>query len=223
MKSHAITITKKSKLLALLCDNLEQVTVAENSACDVVAISPRSIQDLKTLLPHISKPLMLRKEENDIKLLKELLLNIDRECIISYATIKTYKFIINEVIKNNHYLVLKTPIDINLAKELNMLVSNAGLSPDKIIMNTDIGGLGYGYEYGYSMIEKINLENNDEYLNFPILTEAAIEAVKTKEGKINQKYSNLYELASVAGTVAAGANIFMRNYPQNVEILKGIL
>lgn len=218
-----LEITKKSRLSALLCNNLEQAVLSQNSSCDIVAISPNSVEELKKFLKLINKPLMIRKEEHEVKLLTDLLKNLDRECIISYATVKTYKNIVPIAAKDGHYLVLKTPIDMNLAKELNILSVNEGLPPDKIIMNTDIGGLGYGYEYGYSMIEKINLEQNDEYLNFPILTDAALEAVKTKEGKINQKYSRLFELSAVSGAIAAGANIFTLNYPQNVEILKGLL
>lgn len=222
MGNCVLEISKKSKLLAVLCNNIDQLMIAENSNCDIIAISPNSIEELKKFLPFINKPLMIRKEENEVELLVNILKNIDRKCIISYATIKTYKNIIPEVAKNGHYLVLKTPIDINLAKELNILALNMGISRDKIIMNTDIGGLGYGYEYGYSMIEKINLEKNDEYLNFPILTDAALEAIKTKEGKTNQKYSRLFEISAVSGAIAAGANVFTLNYAQNVEILKGL-
>ncbi len=74
----------------------------------------------------------------------ELIKVLDRVCIISFADETNYKTIVPYVISGNHYIVLKSPIDINLAKELNILSVDLGLAKNRIIMNTDIGGLGYG-------------------------------------------------------------------------------
>ena len=196
------------------------------SYCDAVSIKPSSPEELKSILPLIDKPLMIcgsGKDEIDAKLLPDFINVLDRECIISFATEKNYKSIVPSVINGGHQLVLKTPIDINLAKELNILVLEMGPTRDKIIMNTDIGGLGYGYEYGYSMIEKIKLEKNDEYLSFPIITEASTEALKTKEATSSEKMAKMYELTSVSGAIAAGADIFIVHYPENIKILKGLV
>ena len=98
---------------------------------------------------------------------------------------------------------------------------------------TDIGGLGYGYEYGYSILEKICIEaGNDEYLNLPVISEAAIEALKTKEARMNTQGENrgslderakMIELAATSGILAAGANIIVLTYPDNIGILKGMV
>ena len=223
-----IEITNKSKFIALLADiNNQPVPKVD---CDILALKfdeniENSTTQLKKMLPEINTPLMIcgcGKEETDAILLPELINLLDRQCIISYITEKTYKKILPPVIKGGHYAVLKTPIDISLAKELNILSINLGLGKDKIIMNTDIGALGYGYEYGYSMIEKTRLEN-DEYLNFPILSEAPLESLKTKEAKESVNKAKMIEITSAAGVIAAGANIVVTANSEIINTLRKII
>lgn len=223
------------------------INSAQKTDCDILAlkfniINKEDIESasnlLKELLPKIYKPLMIcgaGKKELDEVLIPELVKSLDRKnCIISYATETTYKQIIPLAIGNNHYVVLKSPIDINLAKELNILSLDLGLAKEKIIMNTDIGGLGYGYEYGYSIMEKIVIEgaNGDEYLNLPLLSEAPIESLKTKEARFDDFSSSwgmledrakMIELSSASGILSAGANIIVMASPENISIMKGLL
>lgn len=238
-----LNITKNSKLFALgvgIKSTPDVLTTALNSDCDIIALKFENIEDIKLLkntLPAIKKPLMIcgsGDDEIDKILLPQIIRNLDRECIISDANEQTYKYIIPEIIKGNHYIILKSPIDINLAKELNILSVDMGLDKSKIIMNTDIGGLGYGYEYGFSIMEKVIQEGNkgDEYLEFPLFSDASTESLKTKEARSNdfsQSYGNvddrakIIELSACAGVIAAGANIIMINNPENISILKGLV
>ena len=223
-----ITITNQSKLIALITDIHNQPL--NKVDCDILALKfteniEKSKELLEKILPQVQTPLMIcgcGKEETDCELLPELISLLDRECIISYLTEKTYKKILPSVIKGNHYAVLKTPIDINLAKELNILSIDMGLSKDKIIMNTDIGALGYGYEYGYSMIEKVKLEE-DEFIKFPIISEAPLESLKTKEAKESPRRTKFIEITSAAGAIAAGANIIVTSNPAIVQTLRRIM
>ena len=225
-----IKINNESKLIALNINANNQSL--PDADCDILAIKfdediEKSKDILKNKLPEFDKPLMIcgcGKDDIDRVLLPELMKILDRECIISYVTEKTYKDIIPAVIKGGHYAVLKTPIDINLAKELNILCLDMGLDKNKIIMNTDIGGLGYGYEYGYSIMEKIRLEKEDEYLNLPLISEAGIESLKTKEAKLGStKRAKMIELTAVSGALAAGANIVLIQNPENISIIRGLL
>ena len=228
-----IEINNKSKLIALSIDINNQPFYRVD--CDILALkfNIENIQEIETVIPELKKVLKIKnlpplmicgcgKEDIDSELLPELINILDRECIISYITEKTYKKILPYIINGSYYAVLKTPIDINLAKELNILSIDMGLSKDKIIMNTDIGALGYGYEYGYSMIEKIKLEN-DEYLNFPIISEAPLESLKTKEAKESLERKKMMEISSASGAIAAGVNIVVTSNPEIVKTLRGIL
>lgn len=195
-------------ILGLKFENIEQKTL------------------LQKALPKITKPLMIigsGKDDVDKTLLPELISVLDRNCIICSANENTYKAIVPKI--GEHKLVLKTPIDINLCKELNILSSEFGLGLDKIIIDSDIGGLGYGLEYGYSMIEKIKLEN-DKYLNMPIISFAPIESLKTKEAKsdtFSKSWGSLemrrkyFQIAAASAAKAAGADIIV------VESMEGLV
>lgn len=224
-------------------NKIEILKKAQETNCDILGLKfnieneneiPQAVELLKKLLPVIKKPLMVRginKSAIDVILLPELIKVLDRESIVAFADENTFKTIVPSVIKGNHTLVLRSPIDINLAKELNILSNDLGLSLDKILIDPDIGGLGYGFEYGYSIMEKIKLEN-DEYLNMPIITFAAEESLKTKETKSDNfpksrgslaSRIKMYELASAASVCAAGASIIVLNHPENIKIMKGII
>ncbi len=224
-------------------DKIELIDKAQNSECDILSLkfnlqSPVQVAEslvmFKILLPLISKPLMISGSGNesiDKELLPALAKFVKKECIISYATENTYKEIVPIVAKYKHKLVLKTPIDINLCKELNILSADLGLPLDKIIIDTDIGGLGYGLDYGYSTIEKVKLEN-DEYLNMPIISFVAQESLKIKETKSNafspswgelSQRAKFFELSAAAAVKAAGVNIIVLHHPENIKTMKGLV
>ena len=231
-----IRVATKSKLVAcqLEADSYFSCYSLQNIDCDILALKfdediEKSKEILKNILPQIRKPLMIcgcGKDDVDCILLPELIKVLDRECIISYITEKNYKDIIPSVISGGHYAVLKTPIDINLAKELNILCMKLGLSSEKIIMNTDIGALGYGYEYGYSIMEKViqEAQKGDSYLDMPLISEAALEVVKTKEYKTGSDEARVkLEICASSGAIAAGANIVVMNSAQGVKTVKELI
>lgn len=219
----------KDKVKYILELPIQEAKKQINEDCDILGLKftediEKGIEAFKELLPFIDKPLMLigsGDDEIDSKLLPELMKLIDRECIIGIANEKNYKQIVPDVIKGNHTLIIRTPIDINLAKEMNILTSDMGLPLDKILIDTDIGGLGYGFEYGYSIMEKIKLEgkSGDKYLNMPIISFATEETAKTKEAK--DKDLALYlEITSAAAVKAAGAEYIVLTNPQSYKTLK---
>lgn len=216
-----------------------------NCSCDILGIKfdiadeneiTNAVKKLNELLPLVNKPLMIRGSSNDSLdklLLPELIKVLDRDVIIAHANENTYKEIIPFTAKGNHIIVLRSPIDINLAKEINILSSDLGQSLDKILIDTDIGGLGYGLEYGYSIMEKIRLEglNGDDYLNMPIISFAAEESLKTKEAKSDafgsswgdlKTRAGMFELTSASAVMASGADVIVLNKPQSVKILRGL-
>ncbi len=193
-----------------------------------------ALEILKKFSLQTDLPLMLRgsgDDELDKILLPKLADAIDRPSIIAVVNENTYKEIIPHTAKR-HFVVLRSPIDINIAKELNILSSELGQPLDKIIIDTDIGGLGYGFEYGYSIIEKIRLEGgNDKYLNMPIISFAAEEALKTKEAKSEKfplSYGDLdtrrlmFEITSANAVRAAGVNLIVLHSQEALATMKGL-
>jgi len=98
-----------------------------------------------------------------------------------------YKKIGASAIGYHHTVIASTPIDINLAKQLNILLGNLGVPDEQIIIDPTVSGIGYGIEYAYSVMERIRmaaLVQQDEKLQFPIICNIARETWKTKEVKI---------------------------------------
>lgn len=230
-------------------NNIDLITAAQNSDCDILALKfnipeedldeniKRAKSLLKEILPHITKPLLVRGVNNksvDVKLLPALMEVLDRQCIIAFADENTYKEIVPSVVKGGHILAIRTPIDINLAKEMNILTSDMGLSLDKILIDTDMGGLGYGLEYGYSIMERIKIAafEGDKMLNMPLIAFAGEEALKAKEAKsdtFDKNYgdfklrSTMFEIATASAIIAAGANVIVLENPESVKILKELI
>ncbi|MEE8383225.1 MAG: acetyl-CoA decarbonylase/synthase complex subunit delta, partial [Thermodesulfobacteriota bacterium] len=84
----------------------------------------------------------------------------------------------------NHTIVASTPIDVNLAKQLNILLGNLGVQSDNILIDPTTGGLGYGLEYSYSVMERIRmaaLTQEDDKLQIPMISNVGNEIWKCKE------------------------------------------
>ena len=226
-------------------DRYELIKKAQKSDCDILGLK-FNIEDVeqveeaceisKKLLPEIKKPLMIRGVNNDgidNVLIPALTKILDRKSIVAFANENTYKKIVPAVVNGEHILVLRSPIDINLAKELNILSSDLGQPLDKILIDTDIGGLGYGLEYGYSIMEKVKIEglNGDDYLNMPLISFVTEESLKTKEAKSDtyskswgqlEKRAEMFEISSATAVAAAGANVIVLNNPKSINIMKGL-
>lgn len=222
---------------------------ALNSNADLISIKfnisetnlEEELTNIKRFLDSLKnktiKPLILRGANNttiDKVLVRFLAEQAPSEAIIAFADEETYENIIPSIIKNNHTLVLRTPIDINLAKELNVLSSDKGLSLDKILIDPDMGGLGYGLDYGYSIIEKIRLAgfDGDKMLNMPIIAFVGEESYRAKEAKSNtfsdnwgyfETRSSLWEIAGVSALISASANIIVAWNPKTIDTIKGLL
>ena len=190
----------------------------------------------KSVLKICDFPLMVRFSGHgiwDIELAKVILPICDRELIISPVQSANYEELIKiaKATKFNHYFVLRTPIDINLTKELNILSIDAGVSEKNILIDPEMGCIGYGIDYGYSIIERICLarKDGDKMLDMPIIVCAGEESYKAKEsksfdfssswGELTQR-AKMWEISTASSLIAAGANIIVMWHPECIEVLK---
>lgn len=227
----------------------ELFNLAQKTDCDMVCIHFEMDESgldnkLKTILSEIpelcaksTKPIILKGAGNknvDKKLLYKIAEEVKTPVVIAYAEEAYYEDIVPAVIKNNHVLVLRSPIDINLAKELNILSIDSGLSPERILIDPDMGTLGYGLDYGYSIIEKIKQAafGGDTMLNMPIITFVGAETFKAKEAKSSNfdknwgEYSQraiMWEVATASSIISAGSNVVVLFHPESIKTLKELL
>lgn len=222
---------------------------AERTSCDLVCIKfnlddtnlkeqiELSKQALENVQRIAKKPLMIKGTNNiesNKKVLPKLIETLKRPCIIAYVDENTYETVVPMIVDTKHIVVLRSPIDINLAKELNILSIDKGLKPEQIIIDTDMGALGYGLDYGYSIMEKIKLAgfDGDTMLNMPMVSFVGEETFKTKEAKKDSFDSNwgqyeqraiMFEVATTASVISAGANLVVVNHPKTIETIKELL
>ena len=143
-----------------------------------------------------------------------------------------YKKIAAAALGYQHTVIASTPIDINLAKQLNILLGNLGVPDDQIIINPTVSGIGYGIEYAYSVMERIRmaaLTQQDEKLQFPIICNIAKETWKTKEVKITteedpklgdtKKRGILMEAMSAMVLLLAGADVLIMRHPEAIKLV----
>lgn len=101
---------------------------------------------------------------------------------------KNYRTIVATAMANGHLVTGRTPMDVNLSKQLNILISDMGLPMDRIIMDPTTGALGYGIEYGYSVMERLRLAalQGDAMTQSPMLVTPGFETWKAKESKVGE-------------------------------------
>jgi acetyl-CoA decarbonylase/synthase, CODH/ACS complex subunit delta len=149
---------------------------------------------------------------------------------------KNYKQIGAMAIGYNQNVIASSPIDVNLAKQLNILLGNLGVTDGKIIVDPTTGGLGYGLEYSYSVIERDRmaaLTQEDVKLQCPIVCNLAHEVWKTKETKVSKeqdpkfgdekKRSVLMESVAAMSFLMAGADIVVLRHPESAALVKDMI
>jgi len=135
-----------------------------------------------------------------------------------------------------HTVVASTPIDINLAKQLNILLGNLGVPDDLIVMDPTVSGIGYGIEYAYSVMERMRmaaLTQQDDKLQSPIICNIAKEVWKAKEAQISEKDDPkmgdvrkrgiLLEAMSAMCLLIAGADVLIMRHPEAIKLIKEML
>jgi acetyl-CoA decarbonylase/synthase complex subunit delta len=143
-----------------------------------------------------------------------------------------YRTIAGLALAYDHCVVAQTPIDVNLAKQLNILLANMDLPRDRIVMDPMIGALGYGLEYGFSVMERIRLTGfgGDTALTFPMIASVGQEVWKTKECNALEtdfpdwgelaKRAVLWEAQTAMALIMAGADLVVLNHPEALAALR---
>ena len=160
----------------------------------------------------------------------------DKSLILGPVEEADHKKIGAAAIGYKHTVVASTPIDINLAKQLNILLGNLGVPDDLLVMDPTVSSIGYGIEYCYSVMERMRmaaLTQQDDKLQFPIICNLAKEVWKTKEAKIAQKDDPkmgdakkrgiLLEAMSAMVLLLAGADVLIMRHPEAIKLIREMM
>ena len=136
----------------------------------------------------------------------------------------------------NQIVGAESAVDINLAKQLNVVMTQLGVSADSIVMNVGSAAVGYGYEYVVSTLDRIKaaaLSQDDKMLQMPIITPIASETWNVKEAMATEEESPEWgnqevrgvsmEIQTAAASLASGSDAVILKHPQSVATISKMI
>jgi acetyl-CoA decarbonylase/synthase complex subunit delta len=160
----------------------------------------------------------------------------EKNIILGPVQDKNYKKIGAAALAYNHTVIANSPIDVNLAKQLNILLGQLGVKDSQILVDPTTGGLGYGMEYSYSVMERDRmaaLTQEDDKLQLPIINYVGQEVWKVKECKLTNaeapnlgdqtKRGILMEAITAVDLLLAGSDLLIMRHPEAVKLTKTII
>ncbi len=185
----------------------------------------------------VSLPLIVYvsgNKETDAQVLQKVADRIkDSRLLLGPADEENYKLVVAPVSLTNHNVIAFSPVDINIAKQVNILIAQMGMPLERIVMDPTTGALGYGLEYTFSIMERLRLAaliQNDEMTQFPIICTVGQETWKTKEAKVSpdeeptwgdeEKRGISWEVVTAITLMLAGANLISLRHPESLRLLK---
>jgi len=154
------------------------------------------------------------------------------KCLLGAATEDNYKTLVAACQADGHSLIGLSPIDINIAKQVNILISDMGFPLGRVVMYQTTGALGYGLEYAYSIQERGRLAalSGDRMMALPVICMVGQEAWRAKETKATvqeqpdwgsqEARAVLWELTTAVALLQAGSDIMVMRHPEAVRGLK---
>jgi acetyl-CoA decarbonylase/synthase complex subunit delta len=189
-------------------------------------------QTVRKVLDAVTVPLIIYgsgHEEKDAKVIEAVSNETKGErCLLGLAEESAYKSIAVAAQANGHGIVAFSNLDINLAKQMNILLTDFGVKLEDIIMDPLWAGLGYGLEYSYSVIERIRLAAfmGDKILQAPIICDCSV-AWKAREAHGEDEElgdpkdrAPFWETTTAISALTAGADLLILRHPHTVELVK---
>jgi acetyl-CoA decarbonylase/synthase complex subunit delta len=153
-------------------------------------------------------------------------------CLMGVAVPENYKTLVVACLADGHSILAEGPIDVNIQKQLTILITAMGLPAERIVMHPGTASLGYGLEYEYSIMERIRLAGlqGDRMLSQPVMTIVGEETWKAKESRLAEsampewgvaaRRGPAWEAATAAAFLQAGTDIVVLVHPEALAATK---
>ncbi|MBL8025737.1 MAG: acetyl-CoA decarbonylase/synthase complex subunit delta [Fibrobacteres bacterium] len=194
---------------------------------------------VKSVLAAVDVPLIITGHshfEKNNEVLKAVAQNCKGEnLLLNWVEQDNYRTIAGAAMAYGHTLVAQSPIDVNIGKQLNILLSNMDIRKEQIVMDPMTSAIGYGVEYTYSVMERIRITalGGDAMLCAPMLASPGQECVKIKEFKASEsdfpmwgaleKRAAAWELGTATSLLYAGADLLIMYHPEAAMAAKRII
>ena len=173
--------------------------------------------------------------EKDTGTLRDITAMIgDKKVCLSPLTDANYRSLGATAMAFQHPIVASSPIDVNLAKQLNILLENLGVQLNTVLIDPSIGALGYGIEYTYSVMERIRLAaltQQDEKLQVPFVCNLGREVWKAKEVRLpsddligdQENRGVLMEAVTATCMMMAGGEVLIMRHPKAIALTRSLI
>jgi len=152
--------------------------------------------------------------------------------LLGTVTQDNYKSLTATALADGHLLIAQAPLDINIAKQVNILVSDMGYPLESLVMFQTTGTLGYGMEYAYSIQERERLAalTGDKLMAAPVICDVGYETWRCKESKADlpqwgdaAKRGPLWEATTAVSLLQSGVDIVRMRHPAAVAVVKAYI
>jgi acetyl-CoA decarbonylase/synthase complex subunit delta len=145
---------------------------------------------------------------------------------------KNYRTIVAGALAHDHLVVASSPIDVNLAKQLNILISDMRLPLERVLMDPTTGALGYGLEYTYSVMERLRIAalTGDGMTQQPMICFVGEESWRQKESRtaegVPEEWGDLekrgitWEIVTATSLLESGADILVLRHPKTIAAMR---
>jgi acetyl-CoA decarbonylase/synthase complex subunit delta len=196
----------------------------------------QAVQVVKDVLAAVDVPLIVTGHSH-FESNNEVMKAVARACagenlLLNWVEQDNYRTIAGAALAYGHSIVAQSPIDVNIGKQMNILLTNMDIKTGQVVMDPLSSAAGYGIEYTYSVMERIRLTalNGDQMLAGPMIVTPGQECIKIKEFKALEsefpawgdlaKRAAMWELATAVGLLYAGGDLFIMYHPEAVIKLK---
>ena len=193
----------------------------------------QAVETVKSVLSSVGVPLIVTGH-NHFEKNNEVMKAVAQACagenlLLNWVEQDNYRSIAGAAIAYDHTIVAQSPIDMNIAKQMNILLTNMDIKPEKIVIDPMTSSVGYGLEYTYSVMERIRLNGlgGDPMLAGPMIVSTGQECTKTKEFKAEEsdfpewgdlkKRAAAWELATAVSFLYSGADIIIMHHPEAAQ------
>jgi acetyl-CoA decarbonylase/synthase complex subunit delta len=204
------------------------------------ASAEECIATLKKVLEAVGVPLIIYgcgKAEKDNTIIGPLAEAAEGEnLLLGVAEQDNFKSVASAAMAYKHCLIAQSPIDINIAKQLNILIAEMSTPLlDRIVIDPTVASLGYGIEYSYSILERARFGalQGDRMLAMPTIANVGHEVWSKKESFISEEEqpgwgcqeerSIGWEAATAGALLQAGMDILVMRNPKAVGLVKKLI
>jgi acetyl-CoA decarbonylase/synthase complex subunit delta len=200
------------------------------------ASPPECARVVESILKAVDVPLIIRgcgDEEKDNQVLLECSQAARGEnCLIGSAKEKNYRTVVAICKADKHKIIAEAPVDINIGKQVNILLQDSGFDLKDVVMFQTTAALGYGLDYVYTILERARITGlkGDKLMAMPQLCDVGGETWRVKEALADEdvlsgwgalrKRGPLWETACAAAYLQAGADIVILAHPEAMQTIR---